>query len=960
MTTLRLALLTTLAAAAVPGGALCATFTVNSGAADMPDGDLSDGLCSVTSVNPKNPSPGACTLRAAVMQANALGGFTEVILDVPTVAVSIPGLEMGPFDGSGPVMVNQPPTDEVGDLDITAAIAIRSAGSTPATIQGAGNHRLFDVHGSGQLGLGSVVVRGGRIPECIYDNLVLYCEEPAGGAVRVQSGGSLFTMRARFEDNEAVLGGAVAGSGGNLELLDSTFEDNRAVAYSGLGSVPPGQIPAWSNPYTTLLRRGGAVHAEWSRLNLYRSTFDHNSSGDRGGAVHTLLSSVLARGTSFTDNTAGDCTDNQIGWGGGMFVDGGDAYIDGASGDGGTSVFTSNTVCGRGGGGGVYARGRNATGRLEVRGARFEGNNAGGDGAGLLANALIDLEAHEASFLHNVAGDDAGGLDALNVGEITIQGGLFDDNTGTDQGGGLRVRNAASLSVVGTEFLTNHGVRHGGGAYIANVAVATLEGVRFDKNVAQRTGAGVDSRGTTLNVIGATFHDNGVDPTGMLTVWRGGGLANWSGGAVSLDGCDFTENESLRGAAVYNDAGLSISGGSSFDRNGGAATRFGGAIANWTNGTLTIGNASLTDNDALSPFGAGGDGAGIYNEGMALLQPGSGGLTITGNQALDAGGALFNRGTVTITDIDLVDNHASVGAGLFQSETGSGPANAALYNVGVVDNTAVVSGGGIAVTGGVLEANHCTLVDNGAPGGGGLHVTGGEVDLNHCTVKKNGGSTGAGLFVEGGTTTVTRCSIVDNDAMQDGAGARVNGGELLVSDSTVAGNTVLTVPTGASSWTAGISVEREGYASLVHTTVIDNEGPIGGISYVIPMTGGIDLESSVVSGNTSTISPSFDNCAEFGGIESLGCNVVDLDPALPGCDLGQPAAPDVLTSAGSWTRLIEVDALGAPLPGGEYVELSSSSPAYGLVDPAGCTSSSPEDQLGTPRTAGPFTAGSIE
>ena len=49
--------------------AAAATFTVNS-VADAPDADLADGICA--------DSSGLCTLRAAIMQANALGG-TNVI-----------------------------------------------------------------------------------------------------------------------------------------------------------------------------------------------------------------------------------------------------------------------------------------------------------------------------------------------------------------------------------------------------------------------------------------------------------------------------------------------------------------------------------------------------------------------------------------------------------------------------------------------------------------------------------------------------------------------------------------------------------------------------------------------------------------------------------------------------------------------------------------------------------------
>ncbi len=119
-----------LVAASLPAAA--ATFSVTS-TADTPDANLADGVCADAS--------GACTLRAAIMQANALGGTNTIDLSLindPTnpIILSIPGVdETVTGDAATGFVVTSAHDDTKGDLNITSSMNIVGAGSDKTIIE---------------------------------------------------------------------------------------------------------------------------------------------------------------------------------------------------------------------------------------------------------------------------------------------------------------------------------------------------------------------------------------------------------------------------------------------------------------------------------------------------------------------------------------------------------------------------------------------------------------------------------------------------------------------------------------------------------------------------------------------------------------------------------------------------------------------------------------------------------
>jgi CSLREA domain-containing protein len=102
------------------------TFTVNStsDAADIAPGN---GRCE----GPSAAAPGPCTLRAAVMEANALAGTDTIVLSSTKYALTR-------------AQVSEPDAS-AGDLDITQPVTIRGPGARNTVIQNQSNDRVFEV-----------------------------------------------------------------------------------------------------------------------------------------------------------------------------------------------------------------------------------------------------------------------------------------------------------------------------------------------------------------------------------------------------------------------------------------------------------------------------------------------------------------------------------------------------------------------------------------------------------------------------------------------------------------------------------------------------------------------------------------------------------------------------------------------------------------------------------------------
>ena len=248
---------------------------------------------------------------------------------------------------------------------------------------------------------------------------------------------------------------------------------------------------------------------------------------------------------------------------------------------------------------------------------------------------------------------------------------------------------------------------------------------------------------------------------------NGGGIYISSGAVVTLTDCTFIGNSAV---GTNGTAGRNGSGGGTIGNNGGNGTAgvqaLGGAIYNL--GGLTIYNGSFFTNRVTG--GTGGTGG---NGSDGTFQGGNGGSGGAGG--LGYGGAIYNLGTLRMTNCTFSGNTVSGGSGGSGGANGAGPfaGNAGRGGAGA-------PGSGAAVYSAQnLTAINCTFSVNAAQSGssaaGGTDSSSG----NGVNGPSGASSYGGGIYLRG-VGTLTNCTFATNIVIGgnggDGGAANANGG----------------------------------------------------------------------------------------------------------------------------------------------------------------------------------------
>lgn len=287
------ALLLLLLWGALPASA--ATFTVDD-PADSPDADTDDDVCA--------DAAGACTLRAAVQQANALAGADTIVLPAGTYTLTLTAAgDLDVLDdltiqgaGANTTILDAAGIDRAlhlwpGEALTVTGVTVRN-GQTTASESGAGQGRGGGIFNeAGALFLDDVVLRGNAaVARPSYDG--------AGGALYNLNGTATLT-NVLLEDNDATidddygdaLGGAVANDGGHLYVGGSAFLNNVSAAdqefaatggalYNGNGgrATVDGAYFALNMAQGWAAAGGGAVHNAGGTITITASTVRNNNS----------------------------------------------------------------------------------------------------------------------------------------------------------------------------------------------------------------------------------------------------------------------------------------------------------------------------------------------------------------------------------------------------------------------------------------------------------------------------------------------------------------------------------------------------------------------------------------------------------------------------------------------------------------------------------------------------------
>ncbi len=317
-------------------------------------------------------SGGACTLRAAIQEANATAAADTILLPAGNYVFSIPGAAE---DGSAS-----------GDLDIIQSLTIVAAGSASTLVDAAGLDRVFHVFPGATVEIDDLTITGGAVAD------------DGGG---IFNAGTLTVDRVVIEDNVAGGSSGFGGGGGvinagTMTLRNSTISNNATAQNAGgvgnLGTMTiDGCTVSGNHAAVAVIAIGGGggignadLNGGPAILTITNSTVSGNTSAiDGGGLINVSLYSqattVALNNVTITANLA-DSDSSGDGEGGGI--------SNGAS--GGTFI----------------------PGVLNVQNSIIAGN---GDGGGQVPDCAGSVSSNGYNVVQSTAGCTIGGITTGNV-----------------------------------------------------------------------------------------------------------------------------------------------------------------------------------------------------------------------------------------------------------------------------------------------------------------------------------------------------------------------------------------------------------------------------------------------------------------------------------------------------------------------------------------------------------------
>lgn len=461
-----------------------------------------------------------CSLRGAVLLANALSGPDTIVLAAGTYQLTQAGSD---------------DTGLLGDLDSSGVLEIDGAGADQTTIVSLVTTRILQT--TADLTLRHLSILSGKANGAGIDG--------RGGGIYV--GGKLALQDVTFDGNHAAEGGGAVfqafdiPNGGNvvdiLRVDASTFTTNTAGGDGGAiyqsGSVRPTTHP--------------------DVLYISGSTFSSNSAGGAGGALFSLPDTpnekplgARVTGTTIVNNVAQDQGGAILfaGTNPGVYYTRVDAVVE-------NSFVTNNQ--GRTRGGAIafastrFGEAGIVTGQVSY--STFAGNRVTSIGAGdALGGAIADAEViQNLTIQGNTANAYAGGVGAgggISSGyPMTITDSVIKENTASSQGGGIAAR--SQLTLLRTQLLAN----------------ATTSSTNDGRGGAIYLHLYANDPAT--RVIDSTISENGTNVGGGLYVKT----ESTPAATIQIEGSTFVANSaSFTSAAIYTDSPLNVLN-STFDNN---------------------------------------------------------------------------------------------------------------------------------------------------------------------------------------------------------------------------------------------------------------------------------------------------------------------------------------------------------------------------------------------------------
>jgi len=494
--------------------------------ADAVDANPGDGIC--------DDGSGNCTLRAAVMEANASISADTITLPAGTYTISIAN---STSDENGALE---------GDLDITDDLTINGAGAATTIIDGGGIDRLLHINpcstGSTvalSVSLADLTIQNGDVGSSvgggIFDgsfsdtlslgSCAITGNRSSGSGGGISSSGTLNVTGGAITGNTSTggKGGGISGvvlnltstsvtknsskgdgagihTTGTTTITGATITGNSTTSGRGaaVGVRGPATITDSDLSNNTASSKGGATFNHDS-LSIINCTLNNNSSGSKGGAIYQDEDGdILIKNSTFDGNKAS-------GDGGAIYYENDDRSPD-------ISVDMLNTVVSNnssgGDGGGIYFDNSHGHMNVVIDGNTITKNHADFDGGGMYIEDIDrNMIIRKTSITDNSAGvtgsaslGDGGGIynedgDDIDIFESTISG-----NSATGNGGG--VYNTESMEFVNSTISGNKAGGNGGGMHL-DKSYATNQTNLFNVTISDNT---ADSDDDGVGSGGGIFH----------------------------------------------------------------------------------------------------------------------------------------------------------------------------------------------------------------------------------------------------------------------------------------------------------------------------------------------------------------------------------------------------------------------------------------------------------------------
>ena len=695
----------------------------------------------------------------------------------------------------------------------------------------------------------------------IYNANLINGNADIGGAI--YNTGSVYAYNTNFINNTAATMGGAVFNNGTLTIQKCIVDNNDITK----------RTSSDSEDY------GGAAIYNWydSTLFIKNSTISNNlknykNGGYVVGAVTSLGKTIISQNSYFVNNSGR--------WGGAISATGAELRKNSSTLTVSNTIFKDNSALYAGA---VYIWGSN----YNIADCVFDNNTAFGKGnmtpnnnnGGALVvsqvsrfNEPITGTISGSKFINNKA--QYGGAAYFNKGFVTITDSVFENNVATAEGGAVGFSHASvkdlvvsinNSSFVGNKapvagaiftnvdskitnsnFINNSAAKIGGA--ICNVNDLTVENSKFVNNTPQ---AIHNSKELHLGIETFTDLQNAI------------GLVD---GILTLDSdIAMTDDEAagfVGGVAINKDIVIDGKGHTISAEDLGRIFSIGEGF------TVTLTNATLINGKADK-------GGAIYNDGSLTLSD----VKLSDNTADGYGGAVFNNGHLVVGN-SVFDSNDIVNRGSASVDYGG----AAIYNW--YDGTLTVSGSnftnniknyknGDRLVGAVATIGDATIsdsyfVNNAGRWGGAISASGYLIagdDVNTLTVsgstfKENGGLYGAGIFVAGSDFTVSDCVFDKNTAFGKGnmTPNNNNGAAIVVTDTNkaIAGTIAGSNFTNNKAQYGGAIYICEGNIKITDSEFVNNSADVEG--------GAIDINT--VNGNPEvSISDSkfINNSASYGG-----------------------------------------------------------------------------------------------